>query len=136
MSGRSKLLRLLPAIGILAVSWILSGRPEHVEQEVGLEVSDKLIHAVCYAGLAFWMSFGLEGLRPTRWLWLPAVATIVYGALDEWHQSFTPGRSCSLGDWLADAIGAPLGCAAFALALWAWRKWLEGADGRKQGAHS
>lgn len=120
----------------MAVSWYLSGRPEHVEQEVGLEVSDKLIHVVCYAGLSFWMSFGLEGLRPTRWLWLPAVATVAYGVLDEWHQSFTPGRSCSLGDWLADAIGAPLGCAAFALALWAWLKWRERADGRAQEAHS
>ena len=46
-------------------------------------------------------------LAPMRlawlWAWLIAVA---FGAVDEWHQSFTPGRTTELIDWLFDALGA------------------------------
>ncbi len=36
----------------------------------------------------------------------------LYGLSDEWHQSFVPGRDASLGDWLADTIGAVLAATA------------------------
>lgn len=36
-----------------------------------------------------------------------SIAT-VYGALDELHQSFVPGRDVSVGDWIADSLGALL----------------------------
>lgn len=31
-----------------------------------------------------------------------------YGASDEWHQSFVPGRLADAADWLADTLGAML----------------------------
>jgi VanZ family protein len=37
-----------------------------------------------------------------------------YGALDEWHQSFVPGRDANLGDWMADVVGVMLGLMLFA----------------------
>ena len=37
------------------------------------------------------------------------VITSVYGALDEIHQMFIPGRFAEVLDWLADAAGAILG---------------------------
>jgi VanZ family protein len=43
-----------------------------------------------------------------------AIAT-AFGAADEWHQRFIPGRSSELGDWRADSIGAAIGGALFAL---------------------
>ena len=33
----------------------------------------------------------------------------LYGGSDEWHQSFVPGRSPTLGDWVADVAGVVLG---------------------------
>ncbi|WP_031432789.1 VanZ family protein [Methylomarinum vadi] len=30
----------------------------------------------------------------------------IYGASDEWHQSFVPGRESDIWDWSADAAGA------------------------------
>jgi VanZ family protein len=36
-----------------------------------------------------------------------------YGALDEWHQSFVPGRELSAGDWVADSTGVMLGLLLF-----------------------
>jgi VanZ family protein len=37
------------------------------------------------------------------------------GAVDEWHQSFIPGRSMSLPDWVADTAGATVGVLAIRL---------------------
>jgi VanZ family protein len=33
----------------------------------------------------------------------------LYGASDEWHQSFVVGRSSDILDWLADTSGASAG---------------------------
>ena len=44
------------------------------------------------------------------------IITIGYGAFDEIHQWFVPGRSAELADWYADSIGAFAGVAA----SWAW----------------
>ena len=30
----------------------------------------------------------------------------MYGVVDETHQYFVPGRSSSVGDWIADIVGA------------------------------
>ncbi len=35
------------------------------------------------------------------------------GALDEIYQSFIPGRTMSIFDWMADAIGVACGCGVF-----------------------
>ena len=42
-----------------------------------------------------------------------AIATL-YGAFDEVHQGFVPGRTRDVRDWLADAMGA----AAAVVAVW------------------
>jgi VanZ family protein len=36
-------------------------------------------------------------------------ATSLFGAADEWHQQFIPGRSQDVADWLADTLGAGIG---------------------------
>jgi VanZ family protein len=73
---------------------------------------DKLLHAVEYAGLAALLVLGLThlgtmGMR--RAAQLAILLAAAYGATDELHQAFVPGRSCDVRDWLADAIGAILG---------------------------
>jgi VanZ family protein len=40
------------------------------------------------------------------------VLSAVYGATDEWHQSFVPGRMMTFEDLVADAAGAGLAIAA------------------------
>ena len=46
-----------------------------------------------------------RGLTPTR-LAVAWAVTVIYGATDEWHQSFVPGRTPDINDLLADAVGA------------------------------
>jgi VanZ family protein len=48
----------------------------------------------------------------------------LYGALDEYRQSFTPGRSVEFDDWLADILGAALAVSLYK--AWPWyRRLLE-----------
>lgn len=70
--------------------------------------------------------FGIFGLLailiartqpPARW-WLGFVIASVYGAADEWRQSFTPGRFVEVADWVADTLGAAVGVMVYA--RWTW----------------
>jgi VanZ family protein len=77
---------------------------------VGDWFSDTLLHMACYGGLAL---FVLRALAGGKWTgvtmgvamaaWL--IATL-YGASDEWHQLYVPGRSSELRDLVNDAAGA------------------------------
>ncbi|GAB5558910.1 MAG: hypothetical protein SynsKO_05570 [Synoicihabitans sp.] len=69
------------------------------------------------------MVFGLLGIliartQPKRRWWLGWVLASLYGICDEWRQSFTPGRSVELADWVADTLGAAL--AVFLYARWGY----------------
>ncbi|GFO71931.1 hypothetical protein BJAS_P1777 [Bathymodiolus japonicus methanotrophic gill symbiont] len=71
---------------------------------------DKVVHAGAYFVLAV---FTLRALchfisSLTMLLLSSLVFCSVYGVLDEWHQSFVPGRISDVNDWLADTVGAIL----------------------------
>lgn len=91
------------AIVLVGTSWpSLSLGPD------GLSL-DKIAHFSAYAILA---ALSLRAtLTPTRLATALAVVTAVsvLGAIDEWHQSFIPGRSMSFADWVADTAGATVG---------------------------
>ena len=48
-----------------------------------------------------------------------AMLSALYGASDEIHQGFVPGRTAALSDWLADVVGI----AAATAFLMIWQKW-------------
>ena len=83
-----------------------------------IEISDKILHALYFAcGSAMFfiaLGFGRKPVRSNALLFLACVGmAAVVGAFDEWHQSFTPGRSGNdLGDWIADVVGGAIGWAA------------------------
>lgn len=58
------------------------------------------------------------GFRPFEAAIRALGVAVLYAFLDEWHQSFVPGRSPSLQDVAIDAAGAALGVAGWALASW------------------
>ncbi|GGM35533.1 VanZ family protein [Paraliobacillus quinghaiensis] len=49
------------------------------------------------------------------------IITVIYAALDEWHQGFTPNRTPFIGDVILDSIGAMIGVGLVLFILW-WRK--------------
>jgi VanZ family protein len=77
---------------------------------------DKAAHAVTYGILSLLLLRTLRlRYRPSRTLLVAVVAlTVAYGASDEYHQSFVPGRSASLADLAADGVGAAIAMAAVA----------------------
>ena len=55
-----------------------------------------------------------------RVFWISLCWCSAYGALDELHQYFVPGRACMWQDWLIDTMGAALGI--WITCLFIWRK--------------
>lgn len=49
-------------------------------------------------------------------LLISAIASVVFAALDEYHQTFIPGRMGSIKDVLIDSIGITFACIVFYLA--------------------
>lgn len=79
---------------------------------------DKLAHAAEYAvlGALAYRALRAAGLSRERALTVAVAGCALYGASDEWHQSFVPYRSVEAADALADTVGGAAG-AALAL-LW------------------
>jgi VanZ family protein len=84
--------------------------------------ADKVAHACIYAVLAFLLAGVLRRYaRPRRIaLWIVAVCVVsgaLYGASDEYHQRYTPGRDPDVYDWVADVAGSVAGTFAIAWVL-------------------
>lgn len=104
--------RILPAAWCMATIWWLSDR-ETLPKPPGLtmEIWSYLGHIGVFGllGLTIWWALGMNSRlldRERRWYAI-GIAT-AYGVLDEFHQSFVPGRDPSAFDVLADFIGATL----------------------------
>lgn len=86
-------------------------------QEVALFIrvpgEDKLVHFTAFAFGAVTLCFAMRA--STRWPWgvvvvLSILGIAICGALDEYHQLYTAGRSGGdVLDWLADALGGIFG---------------------------
>lgn len=98
----------LITFGYMGLLYYLSSLPQHRLARVAW-LPDELLHAVGYAVLALLLylslrrTFGFSRRAALVGSWLLAVA---YGAVDEYRQSFVPGRDSSALDLLADAVGA------------------------------
>jgi len=87
---------------------------------------DKIAHAAAFGALALALDLALRHTAPglplyRRHLLILAVVSL-YGASDEWHQSFVPGRACEFGDWVADTLGGALALTAGSLHLLVTRR--------------
>ena len=75
--------------------------------------ADKLVHGGLFLILGLFLAWGKARTGSGVSLLLFFLIGVGYGALDEWHQSFVPGRDASLGDWVADSAGVMLGLVLF-----------------------
>ena len=71
---------------------------------------DKVAHFFWYGLLATLICRLGRGWRGAV---IALLAASAFGATDEWHQSFVPGRTCELGDWIADTLGAALAASSY-----------------------
>ena len=74
---------------------------------------DKVAHFSMYGVFAFlFTSAAMGGRFAQRAAIVAVVCVTAFGAADEWHQRFIPGRSTEFADWVADTSGAIVGTAA------------------------
>jgi hypothetical protein len=99
----------VPAAVWAAVLFLVSSRPTlGVDLGGGL---DKLAHFGAYLVLGVLLAYGAS--RQAAPTIVAVVLGLLYGALDEFHQSLVPGRAPELADWAADALGTLAGVALF-----------------------
>ena len=77
--------------------------------------ADKLIHGGLFLILGLFLAWGKGRSGSSVSGLLFFLIGVGYGALDEWHQSFVPGRDASVGDWVADSAGVMLGLVLFSI---------------------
>jgi len=103
--------------------WIVSSQTSLPEVK-GVFGFDKLQHFIAYAALSaaagLWFSRESWIKRPLRNFLICTAVASVYGAVDEYHQYFIPGRTCDIWDWVADTTGGAAGSAAILLAAGFW----------------
>jgi VanZ family protein len=107
-SARWRALPLLPAVLWMGVIFTLSAQ-HHIPKTFGVSIEFTAVagHLFIYSVLAALLYAGLpRELGRARRATLAFVIAVAYGASDEFHQSFVPGRDASLGDLLVDAIAA------------------------------
>lgn len=111
----------LPLLAYLALIFALSAQPRL--PSVVSAVWDKALHFGAYALLtlialrAFHLGEGPIRLVPTI---VAVMLSVGYGAIDEIHQSFVPGRSSDPLDVLADLAGS----VAAAVGVWVLSRWI------------
>jgi hypothetical protein len=90
----------------------------------GIWQSDKIVHFLVFGLLATVTLRALRIESPRSRAVVAVLLASLFGASDELHQFFTPGRSCDIFDWLADTLGAGLAVSLY-LRWPAWRHLLE-----------
>jgi len=95
------------------IFWLSSGPLPPVPG--GIDIPDKIAHFTAYAILAALLLWAAAPLGPGAALAVAFVVATVYGASDEFHQYYVPGRSADVRDWLTDVAGAAVAVGVIAL---------------------
>lgn len=106
----------LAVVGWAATIWWLSSRRgEEIEELNIFEVTDKVAHFAAFAVGGTLLTIAVRWSTTWEWRKIALAAVVIlalFGASDEYHQTFTPNRSgADVFDWLADALGAAAGVA-------------------------
>lgn len=114
---RRVLLYWVPLIGWMAAIFALSGASPATIESTSSALPEPVtkppvVHPAEFAGLAIlaYRLFLSHGVRAPLTLWAGVLSlAVAYGALDELHQAFVPGRDASFLDVGYDALGGMLG---------------------------
>jgi len=124
----SEALRWAPALVWMVLIFVASSLSSEALESSGAAKASRsapvvanqvTVHLIEFGVLAalLYRALSFQGGVFVRWV-IVVVATTAYGASDEFHQSFVPGRYSSWLDIAFDAVGATLG-SSVALA-WIW----------------
>jgi len=112
--------RTAAALAWAGLIWWASSQPARAPTgNALLPLLHNLAHVFAYAVLGALLLLSLRPDPAATKGWVGCALATAYGAADELHQSFVPGRVASLGDLATDLAGAVFGVA---LTLWLWRR--------------
>lgn len=84
---------------------------------------DKIAHMLEYAVLGWLVALALRQEHPrfsrSSLLFFSIVFILMFGASDEWHQAYVPGRHADRLDFWADLLGGVLGACGYV----GWSEW-------------
>ena len=117
MNRKLLVLSALAWLGVLAwggtIYYLSTKTGSEVEHLLPMKIWDKAAHFIAFTAGGFLIATALRVTAAWSWRALIPVTFLVvslYGATDEWHQQYTPGRSGKdVGDWTADTIGGLAG---------------------------
>lgn len=113
--GRLNLRRWLPPLLWAGVIVLATSTPSSYLPDQVSTMNDKAAHFTMY-GILAWLLARHASEVAGKWaaVVLAVVVASGFGAVDEWHQQYIPGRSTELADWQADSLGAAVGAIAYA----------------------
>jgi VanZ family protein len=121
IAARRSLLRWLPALGWMAVIFLLSAQGGlRVSEDPGVDRPLRIVaHLATFGLLGALVLFAISGRqRPSGPAALAAVGvTLLYALSDELHQALVPGRTGRLDDVVVDLVGAVAGVVVAAIIL-------------------
>jgi len=123
MNRMSKLLILywMPVCLYCLLIYVQSAFPSPFRLPKSLPHGDKLLHFAGYAvlGFLFFRAFraSLPGKSTVFLVCISILASGIYGATDEFHQSFVRYRTSDIMDFAADMMGAAAGVGTYCLAF-------------------
>lgn len=112
-------LLFVPALLMILAIFIESSfrQPEFIDLSIHLR--DKIFHFFGYFILGLCVQTALLNKKSSMTVsslkWITLIFGSVYGASDEFHQYFVPGRSCDVLDWVADTLGTAFSLVFFKL---------------------
>ena len=116
-------------MGVIFIGSSIGSMPK-----VGGRTTDAIVHRTAHLiefAILGWLVLRAlsDGRLPDRRTFIIALIVVtVYGASDEFHQRFTPGRSSELSAVLFDAAGGLIG-------MWAWR-WKSRRSAKQRSSES
>lgn len=104
------LARMMPAAWAMATIWWLSDKstlykPERISGLIWSTMGHFIMFGLL--GLGIWWALGMNSrLLDRERTWLAIGIATLFGVLDEYHQSFVPGRTPDFKDMITDFLGA------------------------------
>lgn len=124
MNVQNILSRIAPLLFFSLFIFTMSSLSEPPVPDFGFSMGDKINHFGAFAIMAVLAVRAASAFGPSRrlatLLCISILYCVVYGASDEFHQSFVPQRSSDITDLAADIFGA-ISAAWFIYVTRSWR---------------
>jgi VanZ family protein len=106
-----------------AVLWLVSASNPEIKDAPKIPHLDKIVHFCYFMAGGFCFANFLFLKKSNTWNWkriilITLLVGAAVGAIDEYHQTMTPGRTGNdFGDWCADVLGTLAG-AYYCFFMW------------------